>query len=71
MPEVEITYYEIDGKNYIIGKKLEYNGSTYLLLVNENDYTDSLVQKEAGEGLEPVENEEILDKVLNLMTSES
>lgn len=71
MPEVEITYYEIDGKNYIIGKKLEYNGSTYLLLVNENDYTDSLVQKEAGEELEPVENEEILDKVLNLMTSES
>lgn len=67
MKEAEITCYEIDGKNYLIGKKVEYNGSTYILLVNENDYTDSLVQKEVNDELEPVENVELLHNILCLM----
>ena len=70
MQEVDVTCYEIDGKNYLIGKKLEYNGSTYILLVNEKDYTDSLVQKEEGDSLSPVENIELLHKILLLMSSE-
>lgn len=67
MQEVSTTCYEIDGKNYLIGKKLEYNGSTYILLVNENDYNDSFVQKEEGDTLIPVENIELLHKILLLM----
>lgn len=67
MQEVNLTYYEIDGKDYIIGKKMEYNGSNYVLLVNENDYTDSLVQKEVDDKLIPVENIELLHKILYLM----
>lgn len=67
MQEVNLTYYEIDGKDYIIGKRLEYNGSNYVLLVNENDYTDSLVQKEVDDKLIPVENIELLHKILYLM----
>lgn len=67
MQEVNLTYYEIDGKDYIIGKRLEYNGSNYVLLVNENDYTDSLVQKEVDDRLIPVENIELLHKILYLM----
>ena len=67
MQEVNLTYYEIDGKDYIIGKKLEYKGSNYVLLVNENDYTDSLVQKEEDDKLVPVENLELLHKILYLM----
>lgn len=70
MQEVDVTCYKIDGKNYLIGKKLEYNGSTYILLVNEKDYTDSLVQKEDGDSLSPVENIELLHKILLLMSSE-
>ena len=70
MQEVNIDAYEIDGKNYIVGKKVEYNNSTYILLINENDYNDSLVQKEVNNELEPVENAEVLYKVLNMMNSE-
>ena len=69
MQEINVEYYKIDGKDYIIGKKLEYNGSTYILLVNENDYTDSLVQKEVNNNLEPVENVETLHKILSIIKS--
>lgn len=68
MQEINVNYYEVDGENYVVGKKIEYNGSTYVLLVNENDYTDSFLQKENGDNLEPVEDLEILHKVLSLMT---
>lgn len=67
MQEVDVTFFQIDNKEYIIGKKLEYNGSNYVLLVNKDDYTDSLVQKESGDNLEPVENIELLHKILYLM----
>lgn len=70
MQEVNVTCYEIDGKNYFIGKRLSYNGSNYILLVNENDYTDSLVQKEEGDNLIPVDNIELLHKILLLMKDE-
>ena len=66
--EVNVSYYEIDGKNYLIGKKVNYNNSTYLLLINENDYTDSIIQKENGSELEPVENVEVLKKILELIS---
>ncbi|MBR5662358.1 MAG: hypothetical protein IKX00_01750 [Bacilli bacterium] len=67
MQEVNVSYYEIDGKDYLIAKKLDYEGSTYVLLVNEKDYNDSLVQKEENDNLLPVENVELLYKVLCLM----
>ena len=67
MPEVDLTYYEIDGKNYIISKKAEYSGSLYVLFVNEEDYTDSFAQKEVNDDFEPVENGEVLQKVLSIM----
>ena len=70
MQETNITIYEIDGKNYIIAKKIEYKNNTYVLLVNERNYLDSFVQKEVGETLEPVEDLELVHKVLYLMKNE-
>lgn len=70
MQETNITVYEIDGKNYIIAKKIEYKNNTYVLLVNERNYLDSFVQKEVGETLEPVEDLELVHKVLYLMKNE-
>ena len=70
MQETNITIYEIDGKNYIIAKKIEYKNNTYVLLVNERNYLDSFVQKEVGENLEPVEDLELVHKVLYLMKNE-
>lgn len=67
MQEANVSYYEIDGKDYLIAKKVDYEGSTYVLLVNEKDYNDSLVQKEEKDNLTPVENVELLYKVLCLM----
>ena len=67
MQEANVSYYEIDGKDYLIAKKVDYEGSTYVLLVNEKDYNDSLVQKEENDNLIPVENVELLYKVLCLM----
>ncbi len=67
MQEANVSYYEIDGKDYLIAKKVDYEGSNYVLLVNEKDYNDSLVQKEENDNLIPVENVELLYKVLCLM----
>ena len=67
MQEANVSYYEIDGKDYLIAKKVDYEGSTFVLLVNEKDYNDSLVQKEENDNLIPVENVELLYKVLCLM----
>ena len=67
MQEANVSYYEIDGKDYLIAKKVDYEGSTYVLLVNEKDYNDSLVQKEENDNLIPVENVELLYKVLCFM----
>ena len=67
MQEVNVSYYEIDGKDYLIAKKIDYEGSTYVLLVNEKDYNDSLVQKEVNDNLMPVEDVELLYKVLCIM----
>lgn len=41
----EVEYVEIDGHDYIIAKKIEIAGSTYLYLVNENDIMDYMIQK--------------------------
>lgn len=71
MQEIEVDTYEIDGKDYIIGKKVEYNNATYILLVNKDDYTDSLVQKVTSDGLEAVENLELLHHLLVMMTSKN
>lgn len=71
MQEANISYYEIDGKDYLIAKKIDYEGSTYVLLVNEKDINDSLVQKEENDNLFPVENVELLYKILCLMKDNS
>lgn len=67
MLDKEMTYYEIDGNNYLISNKINYNDEDYLLLVNEQDYTDLIVQRQTNNGLEPVTSKDILDKVLYLM----
>ena len=71
MQEVNVSYYEIDGKDYLIAKKIDYEGSTYVLLVNEKDYNDSLVQKEVNDNLMPVEDVKLLYKVLCIMKDNS
>ena len=71
MQEVNVSYYEIDGKDYLIAKKIDYEGLTYVLLVNEKDYNDSLVQKEVNDNLMPVEDVELLYKVLCIMKDNS
>ena len=42
---IEVEFVEIDGHDYIIAKRIEIAGTTYLYLVNENDVLDFIIQK--------------------------
>lgn len=41
----EVECVEIDGHDYIVAKKIEIAGTTYLYLVNEDDIMDFIIQK--------------------------
>lgn len=41
----EVEYVEIDGRDYIVAKRIEIAGKIYLYLVNENDVLDFIIQK--------------------------
>ena len=41
----EVECVEIDGHDYIIAKKIEIAGTTYLYLINEDDVMDFIIQK--------------------------
>lgn len=41
----EVECVEIDGHDYIVAKKIEIAGNTYLYLVNEDDIMDFIIQK--------------------------
>ena len=41
----EVECVEIDGHDYIIAKRIEIAGTTYLYLVNEDDVMDFIIQK--------------------------
>lgn len=41
----EVECVEIDGHDYIIVKRIEIAGTTYLYLVNEDDVMDFIIQK--------------------------
>ena len=62
--ELEVTAYEIDGKDYVISKIVDYEGSNYCYLVNIEDGHDVFVKKYVNGELEPVESKEIAFNVL-------
>ena len=41
----EVECVEIDGHDYIIAKRIEIAGTTYLYLANEDDVMDFIIQK--------------------------
>lgn len=41
----EVEFVEINGQEYIVIKRIEIVGNTYLYLVNENDVLDFIIQK--------------------------
>lgn len=43
--DTEVECVEIDGHDYIIAKRTEIAGTTYLYLVNEDDVMDFIIQK--------------------------
>ena len=47
--ETEVECVEIDGKDYIIAKRYEIAGQTYLYLINADDVMDFVIQKEIVE----------------------
>jgi len=65
--EILVNYLEIDGKDYIIVNEVDYKGSHYVYLVNENDEKDIMIKKYNNEFLEPLSSKEEVDELLKLL----
>lgn len=64
---VSVDYYPIDNKIYLVLNKKEFNGSTYVFLVNEMDSADFKVRKVMDEDtLKMLDSKEELMNVLTL-----
>ena len=66
--EILVNYLEIDGKDYIIVNEVDYKGSHYVYLVNENDENDIMIKKYNNEILEPLSSKEEVNELLSLLT---
>lgn len=62
--ELEITTYEIDGNDYLIGKEIDFEGSHYVYLINMNDETDTFLRKDVGGELKELDSKLEAFKVL-------
>ena len=62
-----VNYYSIDNKNYIVINEIDYDNKHYVYLVNEDNNKDILIRYVEGDSLIPVETEEELMKVFNLL----
>ena len=65
--EILVNYLEIDGKDYIIVNEIDYRGSHYVYLVNENDEKDIMIKKYNNEILEPLKSKEEVNELLSLL----
>lgn len=62
-----VNYYNIDNKNYIVINEIDYDNKHFVYLVNEDNNNDILIRYVVGDTLIPVETEEELMKVLDLL----
>ena len=65
---VLVNVYKIGNIIYEVISEIDYNGSHYVFLCNENNEDDMMVRKVNGVDLDPLDTEEELKEVLELMT---
>lgn len=65
---VLVNVYKIGDIIYEIIEEVDYNNNHYVYLCNENDENDVMIRKVLGDNLEPLETEEELKSVLEIIT---
>lgn len=65
---VLVNVYKIGNIIYEVISEIDYNGNHYVFLCNENNEDDMMVRKVNGVDLDPLDTEEELKEVLELMT---
>ena len=65
---VLVNVYKIGNIIYEVISEIDYNGNHYVFLCNENNEDDMMVRKVVGDNLEPLETEEELKSVLEIIT---
>ena len=66
--ELEVTCYEIDNKDYLVLKIINYNDEDYLYLINKDDEKDVILKKLINGNLEPVSSRLDAFNVLKLIS---
>ena len=64
---ITVNCYTINNKDYIVMNEIDYKNKHYVYLVNENNSKDILVRSIIGDILNPMESEEELYEVMNLL----
>lgn len=65
---VLVNVYKIGDIIYEVIDSVDYNNNHYVYLCNENDENDVMIRKVFGDNLEPLETEEELKSVLEIIT---
>ncbi len=65
---VLVNVYKIGDIIYEVIEEVNYNNNHYVYLCNENDENDVMIRKVLGDNLEPLETEEELKSVLEMLT---
>lgn len=65
---VLVNVYKIGDIIYEVIEEVNYNNNHYVYLCNENDESDIMIRKVVGDNLEPLDTEEELKEVLEVLT---
>lgn len=65
---VLVNVYKIGDIIYEVLEEVDYNNNHYVYLCNENDENDIMIRKVLGDNLEPLDTEEELKEVLEVLT---
>ena len=65
---VLVNVYKIGDIIYEVIEEVNYNNNHYVYLCNENDENDIMIRKVVGDNLEPLDTDEELKEVLELIT---
>lgn len=65
---VLVNVYKIGDIIYEVIEEVNYNNNHYVYLCNENDENDIMIRKVVGDNLEPLDTEEELKEVLEVLT---
>ena len=64
---MDIETLQLNGKEYLILREVNYNNYNYLYMVNKDDEDDIVIRKEKDDNVYPLESDEEFDKACGLL----